>query len=160
MTEKKFSVKPLGYVRHTDEGSYLELLEPYAEATKGLEGFSHINVLWWGNLTDEDDYRQILECEQPYKGAPEKLGIFATRSPVRPNPILLTTVNIIRFENERIYVGYIDAEDGTPIIDIKPYHPSADRIKDVEVPNWCAHWPKWYEDSTDFDWEAEFINAK
>ncbi len=59
-----------------------------------------------------------------------------------------------------IYVAYIDAEEGTPIIDIKPYHPATDRIRDVQVPEWCDHWPKWYEDSAEFDWQAEFVNAK
>src|SRR5690554_969082 len=104
------------------------------------------------SLTDEEDYRGRLECEKPYRDAPEKVGIFATRSPIRPNPILLTVVNIITIVNERIYVAFIDAEEGTPVIDIKPYHPATDRVKDLEVPKWCSHWPKWYEDSADFDW--------
>jgi tRNA (Thr-GGU) A37 N-methylase len=55
-----------------------------------------------------------------------------------------------------IYIPYIDAVDGTPIIDLKPYHPSIDRVRDVSVAKWCDHWPKWYEDSADFDWESEF----
>ncbi len=96
MEKVEFVIKPVGYVRHTDNGTYLELLDKYAEAVKEVEGFSYINVLWWAHLTDDEDYREILECEEPYKGAPEKVGIFATRSPIRPNPILLTAVNIVK----------------------------------------------------------------
>ncbi|QTL96668.1 tRNA (N6-threonylcarbamoyladenosine(37)-N6)-methyltransferase TrmO [Iocasia frigidifontis] len=160
MSKKEFVINPLGYVRHNGTGFYLELLEKYAGASRGLEGFNYINVLWWANLTDGNEYRAILECEQPYKGAPEKVGVFATRSPGRPNPISLSSVNVLSLEKGKIHVAYIDAEDGTPIIDIKPYHPSLDRIRDVKVPDWCSHWPKWYEDSAVFNWEAEFISAR
>jgi tRNA (Thr-GGU) A37 N-methylase len=59
-----------------------------------------------------------------------------------------------------IRVPFIDAEDGTPILDLKPYHPCADRIRNVSVPQWCSHWPQWYEDSAHFDWQAEFVNAR
>ncbi|MCG8515368.1 MAG: TrmO family methyltransferase, partial [Halanaerobiales bacterium] len=105
--------------------------------------------------------RQVLQCEQPYQKAPASVGIFATRSPLRPNPIALTIVPIINIaEDGKIYLPYIDAEDGSPIIDLKPYHPATDRVRDLEVPDWCRHWPQWYEDSASFDWEAELINAK
>ncbi|MFP4016856.1 MAG: SAM-dependent methyltransferase [Halanaerobiales bacterium] len=160
MSKKEFVISPIGYVRHNEEGTYLELSDKYFGAISGLEGFNYINVLWWGSFTDEDELREIVECEKPYKGAPDKMGILATRSPVRPNPVLLSVANIVRIDKGRIYLAYIDAEDGTPIIDIKPYHPSGDRIRDVEVPEWCGHWPKWYEDSAEFDWQAEFVNAR
>jgi tRNA (Thr-GGU) A37 N-methylase len=63
-------------------------------------------------------------------------------------------------EKGLVIVPWIDAEDGTPILDIKPYHPSSDRIRDVTMPKWCQHWPQWYEDSGEFDWSAEFVNAR
>jgi tRNA (Thr-GGU) A37 N-methylase len=63
-------------------------------------------------------------------------------------------------EKGLIVVPWIDAEDGTPILDIKPYHPSTDRIREVKMPRWCQHWPQWYEDSGEFDWSAEFVNAR
>lgn len=61
---------------------------------------------------------------------------------------------------EPIHIAFIDAEAGTPILDIKPYHPSVDRIRDVAVPAWCAYWPHWCGESATFDWEAEFVNAR
>ena len=122
-----------------------------------INGFSHLDIVWWGSLYDNQEARKILITEKPYKKGPDKLGIFATRSPVRPNPILITTIYVtkIDFEKGIIYTPYIDAEPGTPVLDIKPYHKSS-RIKNLNVPDWCKHWPEWYEDSANFDWENEF----
>lgn len=86
------------------------------------------------------------------------MGIFATRSPIRPNPIALTAVEILHNDYEKgvIQIAYIDANDGSPVLDIKPYTPSLDRIEDPKVPAWCAHWPKSLEKSGSFAWEKEF----
>ncbi len=154
----KIDIKPIGYVRVNEGNFYLEIEKKYIPALKGIEDFSNIHVIWWGNLYDDAEQRNILTAEKPYKKSPNVLGVFSTRSPVRPNPILITVVYVfnIDFENGMIEIPYIDAEDGTPILDLKPYHPSADRIKDVAVPDWCSHWPKWLEDSANFNWEEEF----
>lgn len=159
--KEEFLISSIGYVRAGGDGFFLEIKKEYIPALKELATFSHINVLWWPHLLDTPQNRAILESEQPYKNAPSKLGIFATRSQIRPNPIALSIAPIIHLDYTKgiIQVAYIDAEDGTPIIDIKPYHPSNDRVKDVSLPVWCSHWPKWYEESGSFDWAAEFINA-
>ena len=162
MSREEFVIRPVGHVRTGKDGAQLEVEAEYRPALRGLAGFSHVLVLWWCHLTDDEGCRTITEWEQPYRGAPPVMGIFATRSPLRPNPIALTAVAVqeIDFERGVIHVPYIDAEDSTPILDIKPYHPSADRVRDVAVPAWCAHWPQWYEDSAIFDWEAEFVTAR
>jgi tRNA (Thr-GGU) A37 N-methylase len=102
--------------------------------------------------------RNTLEMPQPYKTAPAIMGIFATRSPIRPNPIALTAVQIIRMDYEKgiIQIAYIDADDNTPVLDIKPYTPSLDRVEAPGVPNWCSHWPISLEQSENFLWENEF----
>lgn len=158
MSTQGYSMSPIGYVRAGADGMALEIKPEYLPALRGLEGFSHVVVLWWAHLCDNPEYRAILDWERPYRTAPAKLGIFATRSPVRPNPIVMTPVAVQQIDAERglIRIPFIDAEDGTPIVDLKPYHPSADRIRDVGVPEWCRHWPQWYEDSASFDWSAEF----
>lgn len=86
------------------------------------------------------------------------MGIFATRSPVRPNPIALTTSQIIyiNYETGMIQVAYIDANNNSPVIDLKPYTPSFDRIENPIVPKWCSHWPKSSDESQNFNWENEF----
>lgn len=87
------------------------------------------------------------------------MGTFATRTPIRPNPIALTAAEIIciDYESGLIQIAFIDADDNTPVLDIKPYTPSLDRIEDPEVPEWCAHWPKSLEASASFAWEEEFL---
>ena len=162
MSEKVIKLSPVGQVQSGPEGFTLKIAPKYRAALQGLEAFSHINVLWWSHYLDSPGQRSILEAEQPYKNGPACLGIFATRSPLRPNPICVSTVSVLHVdvENGLVIVPWIDAEDGTPILDIKPYHPSGDRVRDVHMPAWCAHWPGWLEDSAEFDWAAEFVNAR
>jgi len=157
----EFSVFAIGKVEVNASGFVLKIDEKYKAALRELDGFTHINVLWWCHLLDSEEYRKVTVTAKPYKNAPEKMGIFATRSPVRPNPIALTPVTILHIDHEKgeILIPYIDAENDTPILDIKPYHPAVDRIKNVDVPQWCKHWPQWMEDSATFDWNAEFENA-
>jgi len=159
---ESFQVIPVGYVRNRDYQFTLEINKEFIPALGELDSFSHINVLWWCHLQDDATCRGMVEAEQPYKNAPAKMGIFATRSPLRPNPVAISATPILKIDHHQgiIHVPYIDTEDGTPIIDIKPYHPSCDRVRDVSVPGWCAHWPQWYEDAANFDWDAEFVNAK
>jgi hypothetical protein len=87
-----------------------------------------------------------------------QLGVFATRSPVRPNGIGLSVAGITNVDVERgeVRLAWIDAEDGSPILDIKPYHPSSDRIESPHMPSWCAHWPRSLEQSASFDWSTLF----
>ncbi len=159
MENQEIKVAPIGHVRAKEGNFYLELNKKYIPALTELNGFSHINVVWWAHLCDDEKSRQnTLEIKTPYKKAPEKVGIFATRSPLRPNPISITAVYALKIDKDKgiITIPYIDAEDGTPILDLKPYHPCVDRIREVSVPEWCNHWPKWLEDSAEFDWESEF----
>jgi len=158
----EFKLTQIGTVHAGEGGFVLEIFPEYRAALNGLDGFSHINVLWWFHLLDAPQYRAVTECPKPYQYAPETLGIFATRSPVRPNPLALTVSQVLGIDQEKglIHIAYTDAEDGTPILDIKPYTPCVDRVREVRVPAWSAHWPQWYEDSAEFDWEAEFVNAQ
>lgn len=158
----EFKLTRIGTVHAGEDGFTLEISSEYRSALNGLDGFSHINVLWWFHQLDAPQYRAVTECPKPYQYAPEILGIFATRSPVRPNPLALSVAPVLGIDREKglVYLAYIDAEEGTPILDIKPYLPCTDRVREVQVPNWNAHWPQWYEDSGQFDWEAEFVNAR
>ncbi len=130
----------------------------YKDGLKGLEGFSHVQVLWWFSGCDDPEDRSVLTQDKPYKKGPEKLGTFATRAPERPNPIgcSVCSVKSVDSENGVIDLTYFDAFTGTPILDIKPYQPSADKVESPAVPAWCAHWPKNCEESGEFDWEKEF----
>lgn len=153
-----FTVHPIGTICHNEEGTFLKLDKTFIPALKALNGFSHINVLWWFSKFDDEQSRSVLQAEQPYKEAPEVMGIFATRSPIRPNPLALTTAEVIHIDYERglIQLSYHDADNGTPVLDIKPYTPSYDRVENPLVPAWCSRWPKNTETSGDFDWDEVF----
>jgi len=162
MSDTHYTLNPIGRVVVGDDGFALAIDEAYRPALTELEGFSHINVLWWAHHLDEPSFREMTIAERAYRDAPAQIGIFATRSPARPNPIALTAVAVISIDIDSglVTIPYLDAENDTPILDIKPYHPSVDRIREVQTPQWCADWPQWYEDSATFDWGAVFENAQ
>lgn len=153
-----FTVKSIGQICSDENGAFIRLDKEYIPAMQGLEGFEYIQVLWWFSGCDNPESRSKLTETKPYKKGPELIGTFATRSPERPNPIALTAayVTYLDCENGVIGLAYIDALDGTPVLDIKPYTPSLDRVEKPEVPEWCADWPYSTEESGDFDWENVF----
>lgn len=155
---EQFILRQVGSIQVDEEGMRIVLDRRYLSALEGIDGFSHINILWWFSGCDNDKDRRRLVEPSPYKNAPAKLGTFATRSPMRPNPVALSCAGItyIDWENAVIGLDYIDADNGSPVMDIKPYTPSLDRVEAPSVPGWCTHWPKSLEKSGEFDWESEF----
>lgn len=153
-----FRVTKIGTIKSDNGNIRLELEKRYAPALEGMDGFSHLNILWWFSECDNEQARNRLAEKSPYKKAPTTMGTFATRSPERPNPIALSCARVtyIDHQNARIGLNYIDANDGSPVLDIKPYTPSLDRVEKPSVPEWCADWPKCLEESGNFDWENVF----
>ena len=151
----KIEVHPIGRVEEDESGTRIVLDPAFGPALKGLEGYSHVQVVWWFDRAEDTD--SLIE-RKPYAKGPEELGVFATRSPMRPNPIAVSSVDIAYVDEEGATLGldYIDAYPGSPVLDLKPYTPSIDRVENPSVPEWCDHWPKSYEESGGFDWEAEF----
>jgi len=154
----KLFVTPIGKISINEDGMFVKVDPVYIPALQELDGFSHLNVMWWFDGCDNEHSRNVLEVEAPYKKSPAIMGTFATRSPERPNPIAISVCQIIYIDHDKgiIQLAYIDANDNSPIIDLKPYVPSIDRVENPGVPEWCAHWPKCNEDSGYFDWESEF----
>lgn len=153
-------VRMIGTFQEENGEQFIKIEERFRRGLKGIEEFSHLVVLWWFDQLDGEEYRSVLEMSKPYRKAPEVLGVFATRSPVRPNSIGSTVVEVTHCELEkgRIYVTYEDAFPGTPILDLKPYTPSIERVEQFEGPKWCSHWPQSFEKSGEFDWEQELIS--
>lgn len=126
----EFSLRPIGFVRspyastdqvpkglgakHEVEG-VLEVLEEFELGLKDIEGFSHLIVIW---AFDRSESFELLGTP-PSDQRPH--GVFATRSPRRPNPLGLTTVELLHRDGRRLHVRGVDMLDGTPILDIKPY---------------------------------------
>lgn len=125
-----FTPRPIGFVRsaytataeipkglgakHEAEGM-LEILPEFEVGLTDIEGFSHLIVIW---VFDRSQGFELLGTP-PSDSRPH--GVFATRSPRRPNPIGLTVVELLRREGSQLHVRGIDMLDGTPIVDIKPY---------------------------------------
>ena len=101
------------------------------DALRGLEGFSHIWLIWGFNLNEQKQGKWDATVRPPRLGGNRRIGVFASRSPNRPNPIGLSCVKIknIDLKNVEISVLGADLADGTPIYDIKPYVPYADSVK-------------------------------
>lgn len=162
MLDANYQLNPVGRVVVGEHGFGLEITEPYRPALIGLEGFSHLLVSFWCHQLDTPEYREMVLTEKPYKKGPDQIGVFATRSPVRPNPIAITAVPVLGIDADAgsIAVAFIDAEPDSPVLDIKPYLPAVDRIRTTTTPAWCSDWPDWYEDSATFDWGSVFENAQ
>ena len=156
MDNVKISI--IGEIQSSENSFEIILKSEYKDALTGLDGFSHLHILWWADQVDAPEYRKITVTDKPYKQGPDIMGLFATRSPLRPNPVAVTVVYItdIDYEKGILYTPYIDAEPGTPVLDIKPYIPCADIVRDFTVPEWCSRWPENIEDSADFDWGSVF----
>ena len=113
-----------------DGGGELHLLPPYnqAEAVRGLEDFSHIWVMFIFHQTMEGGWRPTVR--PPRLGGNARVGVFATRSTFRPNPLGMSLVELkgIRRQGQNVVLelGSLDLVDGTPIVDIKPYLPFAE----------------------------------
>jgi tRNA-Thr(GGU) m(6)t(6)A37 methyltransferase TsaA len=140
-----FSMTPIGQVRREDGRIYLAIDAPYRPALKQLQHFGHVHVLWWFSRYEDAAHRGVLDSTPPYGEDVPLTGVFASRYPMRPNPIGLTTVQVLEVDLEagRVEVGNMDAFDGTPIVDLKPYIPVCDRVRETRVPPWIAHWPDW-----------------
>lgn len=106
---------PKGHGAQHDAEGALHLFPEFAGGLQDIEGFSHLIVLWTFHRSDGFD----LVFTPPTDDRPH--GVFATRSPRRPNPIGLTVVELIEREGSVLRVHGVDMLDGTPILDIKPY---------------------------------------
>ena len=148
----KICLEPVGFVQTDAVGnevrdknviSKLVFHDRYTEALEGVEEFSHIFVLFWLHLTSSED-RLVMKVRPRGRSDMPLLGIFATRTPHRINPIGLTCVKILNLERNVVTVQGLDAYDGTPILDIKPFD-SWDTTEDFRVPEW---WTKLEQEKT------------
>ncbi|OON39861.1 tRNA (N6-threonylcarbamoyladenosine(37)-N6)-methyltransferase TrmO [Izhakiella australiensis] len=120
-----------------DGGGTLELLPPYnqPEAVRGLESFSHLWLLFIFHQTQQAGWRPTVR--PPRLGGNTRMGVFATRSTFRPNPIGMSLVALKRVEieggNVKLQLGSLDLIDGTPVVDIKPYLPFAEALPDAQA---------------------------
>ncbi len=143
-------LQPIGVVRNSvkeskppgfDWGgvtSRIVIRPELADGLLGLETYSHVDVLFWphlipaGIIGSKHRLHPRDDPENPLQ------GILATRSQIRFNPILVTAVPLLSVKGNAIMVRGLDAVDGTPVLDVKPYVPHFDSIPDARVPEWLT----------------------
>ena len=131
-----FRVNPIGVIHIQDGGgAQIEIDPQYSDALFGLAQFSHIMVLYWFHENDTPDQRRILQVHPCGNEQNPLTGVFATHAPVRPNLIALTVCKLVSIEGNQLTVDGIDANDGSPVIDIKSYFPLLIE-DDIRVPDW------------------------
>ena len=137
----KGEVRFIGVVESSGELSRVKVFPEFCVGLEGLNNFSHITILYWFHLRDNEEERRTLRVvPRRHPGAPQ-VGVFASRSPSRANPIGLCVVELTKIEDCTLLVRGLDALEGSPIIDIKPYIPRADSVSDARVPEWTLHGP-------------------
>jgi tRNA-Thr(GGU) m(6)t(6)A37 methyltransferase TsaA len=142
-----FDVRPIGVVTRPgsdatpgayfdpDEESVIVIDPIWESALTGIEEYSHLVVMFW--LDRAERAESAPELFQPDGRADlPSVGLFATRTPRRPNPIGMACPRLIRRDGNRLVVRGIDAWDGTPVVDIKGYAPRDDIRADAHVPDW------------------------
>jgi len=137
-----FNLTPIGYVENSVRDtqyhdwetlvSRLVIDDRYAKALHGLEEFSHLLVIFWLHLPG----KLLLKRHPRGRKDLPLVGMFATRTQFRPNPLGLQVVKLVKVEGNTLFVKGLDAMNGTSLIDIKPYMPQRDQVSHVRVPLW------------------------
>jgi tRNA (adenine37-N6)-methyltransferase len=138
-------VKPIGIIRAPIESveeerwgdviSEIHIDETYAAGLRGIESWSHVMVVYYMHEAPFDLERDLVRRPRDRADMPE-VGIFARRSPNRPNGIGVTAVEVVKVEGNVLTVRRLDAIDGTPVLDIKPYAPVYDAVSEPLIPIW------------------------
>ncbi|MDO8472917.1 MAG: tRNA (N6-threonylcarbamoyladenosine(37)-N6)-methyltransferase TrmO [Dehalococcoidia bacterium] len=121
--------------RWEDVVSEIRINEDCAEGLHGIEGFSHVIVIYWMHCLNERE-RGLLKVHPQRNEAFPLEGVFATRSPARPNPLGISVVRLLSREGRTLMVSGLDALDNSPVIDIKPYLPNGDSVPLATVAGW------------------------
>jgi len=110
-----------------DVAGKVEVFADYQQGLQDIEGFSHIILLYYFHLSTSHPLLVIPFLDH------EERGVFATRSPIRPNNLGLSVVQLTARENSTLHIKGIDVVDGTPLLDIKPYVPFFDEREDIRI---------------------------
>jgi tRNA-Thr(GGU) m(6)t(6)A37 methyltransferase TsaA len=124
---KELSDMPIQPVGDHSESGVVEIFDEFTEGLKDIDGFSHIMLIYYFHRVEKRVLTVIPFLDK------EQRGIFATRAPVRPNPIGLSVVRLVERAGSKLKVDDLDILDGTPLLDIKPYIPEFDHRPDAAI---------------------------
>jgi len=133
-----FQLFAVGKVKKDSEIETIEIYEEYADALLGLDKFSHVIVLYWFHKNDIPEKRGVLRVHPRHNMNNPLTGIFACHSPCRPNLIGLSVCKILSIKANIIHIDSIDAFNDSPIIDLKSYITSMDKMKGAFMPSWAT----------------------
>jgi len=141
--QREGKLRFIGVVEKADElKANVRIFPEYCVGLKNLGEFSHVIILYWFHLRDNEKDRKVLLVVPKRHEANVEVGVFASRSPSRPNPIGMCVVELLKIQRCVLTVKGLDAVENSPIIDIKPYLPRSDLVRNVTVPEWTWHGPK------------------
>lgn len=115
-----YTMSPVGWIRKTGEKTFIEIDKRYQPAMMGVESLQSIWVLYWFDRNDTPQDRSVLQVHPRGDASRPLRGVFATRSPLRPNLIALSKVNVLSVVDNIIEIDGIDAFADTPVLDLKP----------------------------------------
>ena len=124
-----------------EQKAQVRIFPEFSAGLKGLEDYSHLIILYWFHLRNNEKARQTLLVYPKKHATKVETGVFVCRSPSRPNPIGLCIAELLKVDECMLTVSGIDAYASSPIIDIKPYLPRADSFPNARVPDWTRHGP-------------------
>ena len=135
--KKIYEIYPIGEVIKSGDYGEILIFDKYRLGLNDLEDFSHLKLIWWFDRNDISGKRGKLTAHPPIAGGLE-VGVFASRSPHRPNLLGINVCRIEKIDLEKglVFLDYIEAFEKTPIIDIKPYIPRLDRAEAAQIPDW------------------------
>jgi len=131
-----YQIFPVGCGRKKDQTTQIEIRKRFKAALSGLDEFSHMYVLYWFHENDTPQQRSILQVHPRNDKRNPLTGVFATHSPVRPNLVALTICRVLAVRENTIEIDGIDANDGTPVIDIKSYNSKNEATPPFRIPEW------------------------
>ncbi len=141
-------MKPEGIVRFvgvvedaSEQEGRIRVFSDFCGGLKGIDDFSHVIVLYWAHLRDSEEERKTILVFPRRHGLNVEKGVFACRSPSRPNPINMCVVELLDVSGCTLTVKGLDAVKGSPIVDVKPYFPRADSVTEARVPPWALQGP-------------------
>jgi len=132
----------IGVVENANEQEgRIKVFPEYCSGLRGIDAFSHVTILYWAHQRDTEKERNVLLVFPRRHKRSVETGVFACRSPSRPNPICLCVVELVKVEECTLTVKGLDALKDSPVIDIKPYIPRADSIPNARAPTWTSNGP-------------------
>ena len=133
-----YTLRPIGTVKKHADKTTLVIGEAFRPALLGLDGFSHVIVFYWFDRNDTPKKRAILQVHPRGNAANPRTGVFATRSPVRPNLVAMSVCKILSVNDSTVEIDKIDAFAESPVLDLKPYIPRIDCVPDAKTPKWVG----------------------